>query len=170
MVRAVAVGATELRSKSMLDRKLDRAALEAILSDNLEVAAAELYIAAENGVMFAYQCEKTQKKFFGLLKSKSRPLRLIDEEGVIRLQKSDAVVLPGTVASWKEETAKILRELTIYDDGGTTLPNLYVVSGKRIIDLSGLSGEEQTFSLGGVELSGCAADEKLILIGSKRTG
>jgi N-methylhydantoinase A/oxoprolinase/acetone carboxylase beta subunit len=170
MVRAVAVGATELRSKNMLDRKLGRAALEAILCDNLEVTAAELYSAAENGVMFAYQCEKTQKKLFGLLKSKSRPLRLIDEEGVIRLQKSDAVVLPGTAASWKEETAKILRELTIYDDGGTALPNLYVVSGKRVIDLSGLSGEEQIFSLGEVELSGCAADEKLILIGSKRTG
>lgn len=40
--------------------------------------------------MFAVQYDKVEKKLFGLRKKTNAPLRLIDEEGVIRLQKNNA--------------------------------------------------------------------------------
>jgi hypothetical protein len=118
--------------------------------------------------MFAVQYEKTEKKLLGLVRKKTHPLRLVDEEGVIRLQKKNALVLQSAAGSWREETARLLRELTIYDDGGATLPNLYIVVGKRIIDLSGLAAEEQIYSLGAVELSGYQDETPLIVAGSGR--
>ena len=92
----------------------------------------------------------------------------MDEEGIIRLQKKDAHVLSACINNWKEQTSRILQSLTIYDDGGTTLPNFYIVVGKRIIDLSGLPSEDQVYSLAGVELSGYQGDTPLIIIGAGR--
>ena len=56
----------------------------------------------------------------------------------------------------------------INNDGGANLPNLYVVLGKRVIDLSGLSSDTQIYSLGNVELAGCGAQEPLIVAATKR--
>ena len=60
-------------------------------------------------------------------------------------------------------------ELTEYNDGGKTLPNIYVVFGKRIIDLSGLIDEAHVLSLANVELAAIRPDDKLIILCSART-
>ena len=168
IVRAIAVGATEMRSRDRMQQKLSREELLKVVAENLDVDAGVLEVVAENGSMFAVQCDKVEKKLFGLLKKKSRPLRLIDEEGVIRLQKNNAWVRQSSVGTWQKDLNWLLEELTEYNDGGTNLPNIYIVLGKRIVDLSGMQSGEQIVSLGNVELAGCGADEKLIVAGTKR--
>jgi N-methylhydantoinase A/oxoprolinase/acetone carboxylase beta subunit len=168
LVRAIAVGATELRSKNLLDRRLSKQEILAAVSDNLNVPADQLFVAAENGSMFAVQYEKTEKKLLGIIKKKTMPMRLVDKEGIIRLQKNDALVLSASVDNWRETVGVVLQKLTVYDDGGTTLPNLYIIPGKRIIDLSGMPAEDQVYSLAAVELSGYKPEEPLIIAGAGR--
>ncbi len=168
VVRAIAVGATELRSKNRLQKKLEKDELLEIVAENLDAPKGELSITAENGPMYAVQYEKKQKKLFGLMSKVTHPLRLIDEEGVIRLQKNNALVRQTTVGGWVKDLDYILEELTEYNDGGTNLPNVYVILGKRIVDLSGMTSPEQITSLGNVELAGCGQDEPLILAATKR--
>ena len=168
IVRAIAVGATEMRSRDRMQQKLSRDELLNIVAENLDADKALLKISAQNGSMFAVQYDKVEKKLFGLVKKTTRPLRLIDEEGVIRLQKKNAWVRQSTVGTWQTDLAWLLEELTEYNDGGANLPNIYVVLGKRVVDLSGLQSAEQIVSLGSVELAGCNADEPLIVAATKR--
>lgn len=168
IVRAIAVGATEMRSKDRLRKKLSEDELLAVVAENLEAPKDQLRISAQNGSMYAVQYNKVEKRLFGLVKKSTNQLRLIDEEGVIRLQKNNAWTRQTTVGEWEKDLDWILEELTEYNDGGTNLPNVYVVLGRRIIDLSGLPSPEQIVSLGGVELAGCRADEPLILAATKR--
>lgn len=168
IVRAIAVGATEMRSRDRMQQKLSQEELLDIVAENLDADRKLLEITAQNGSMFAVQYDKIEKKLFGLVKKKTRPLRLIDEEGVIRLQKNNAWALQSTVGTWQKELNWLLEELTEYNDGGTNLPNVYIVLGKRIVDLSGMQSPEQIVSLGGVELAGCGAQEPLIVAATKR--
>jgi len=168
IVRAIAVGATEMRSRDRMQRKLSQEELLAIAAENLDADKNLLKIEAQNGSMFAVQYDKVEKKLFGLVKKKTRPLRLVDEEGIIRLQKNNAWALQSTVGTWQKQLAWLLEELTEYNDGGTNLPNIYIVLGKRIVDLSGMQSAEQIVSLGSVELAGCGADEPLIVAATKR--
>lgn len=168
IVRAIAVGATEMRSRDRLQKKLEEEELIALVAENMGVAKAEIKVSARNGSMYAMQCRLEKKKMFGLIKKVSQPLRLIDEEGVIRLQKKNALVRQTTVGTWEKDLEWMLEELTEYNDGGTNLPNIYVVLGKRIVDLSGLQTPDQIVSLGNVELSGCNKEEPLILAATKR--
>ena len=168
IIRAIAVGATELRSKDRMRQKLTEEQLLELAAENLGAAKDQLRFAAKNGAMWAVQYDKVEKKLFGLMKKTTRPLRLIDEEGVIRLQKNNAWVRQTTVGTWEQDLKWILEELTEYNDGGTNLPNVYVVLGKRIIDLSGMQKGEQIASLGNVELAGYRPTEPLILAATKR--
>ena len=168
IVRAIAVGATEMRSRDRMQKKLSQEELLAIVAENLDADKSLLKIEAQNGSMFAVQYDKVEKKLFGLMKKKTRPLRLIDEEGVIRLQKNNAWALQSTVGTWQKQLSWLLEELTEYNDGGTNLPNIYIVLGKRIVDLSGMQSADQIVSLGAVELAGCGAEEPLIVAATKR--
>jgi len=168
IVRATAVGATELRSKNLLERKLSKKELLNIVGNNLSVSPSKLVISAQNGSVFAVQCNKVEKRLFGVVKKKTTPLRLIDEEGIIRLQKNNAWVRQSSVGTWKKDVAALLEEHTIYNDGGTNLPNLYLILGKRIIDLSGLQSATQIYSLGSIELEGYPENEPVIIAVTRR--
>lgn len=168
IIRAIAVGATELRSKDRMKKEMSEDERLGVVAENLGVGKEELHIEARNGSMMAVQYDRKQKKLFGLIKKVTKPLRLIDEEGVIRLQKDNALVRQTTVGGWQQDLKWILEELTEYNDGGTNLPNVYVVLGKRIIDLSGMQTGEQIISLGNVELAGYEDMEPLILAATRR--
>lgn len=168
LVRAVAVGTTELRTKDRSGKVLSREQLLELAAESFGVGAGELEVTAENGSIFAVQCHLEKKRLFGLFKSRKSPLRLIDDEGVIRLQKQDAHVRGCTVADWEDAVRYFLKEMTEYNDGGAQYPNLYVAFGKRIIDLSGLRDEAQVLSLGNVELARAMKDERLIVVSTKR--
>ena len=168
IVRAIAVGATEMRSRDRMQQKLSQDELLNVVAENLDADRNLLKIAAQNGSMLAVQYDKVEKKLFGLVKKTTRPLRLIDEEGIIRLQKNNAWVRQSTVGTWQKDLNWLLEELTEYNDGGTNLPNIYIVLGKRIVDLSGMQSADQIVSLGGVELAGCVTEEPLIVAGTKR--
>ena len=168
IIRAIAVGATEMRSKDRMKKEMSEDELLGVVAENLGVSKEELHIEARNGSMIAVQYDRKQKKLFGLIKKVTKPLRLIDEEGVIRLQKNNALVRQTTVGNWQQDLKWILEELTEYNDGGTNLPNVYVVLGKRIIDLSGMQTGEQIVSLGNVELAGYQDGEPLILAATRR--
>ena len=58
--------------------------------------------------------------------------------------------------------------MTVYNDGGANYPNLHLVVGGKIINLSGLSSEEQIRSLAAVELQGYDAQTPLIVVGTER--
>jgi len=169
LLRAIAVGATELRSKVLGNTKLTVDELLKICAENMDMNPGELSITAQNGVMYAVQSQRLERKFLGLLKKKTTPLRLIDEEGVIRLQKSNALVSEVKIADWETKIEWYLEELTVFNDGGANLPNIYLVSGKRVVDLSGLQSKAQICAIGNAELTGFGKDEKVLIIATGRT-
>ncbi len=168
IVRAIAVGATEMRSRDRMQKVLTDEEKKKIVAENLEVDPSALTIAAKSRGMAAMQCEKTEKKLLGLMKKKTTPLRLIDDEGVIRLRKANALVRQATAATWEEAVDWMLEELTVYNDGGANLPNIYVVLGRRIVDMSGLPDSGKIKALGHTELAGAAPDEPVIVAATKR--
>ncbi len=118
--------------------------------------------------MHAVQHNNVEKRLFGMLKKKQYPLWLIDNKGVIRLQKSPAWITETTVENWQAKITTRMTELTKYDDGGKNLPNIYLVLGKKVIDLSGLQEEDQVVNIGNMELSFANPEEKIIFICTNR--
>ena len=88
---------------------------------------------------------------------------------MIRLQKRDGKIHTCNGGNWESVLIRSMEEMTEYNDGGKTLPNIYMIFGKRIIDLSGLADEEHVKSLAGIELASVREDDTLIILCSART-
>lgn len=167
-VRAIAIGTTELRTKELCaERKSDEEILQ-LVAEGLQLSPEKVRIAADNGSLCAVTAEMTVKtKLF--FKKKIKPVRIVDREGVIRLQKKNGMVLACKGSEWKEKIKYLLSEHTIFGDGGAEIPNIYVAAGSRIIDLAGMQSEAQIMSLCEVELAGFAPDGGLIMLCTKTT-
>lgn len=168
IVRATAIGNTEMRSKDLGGKLLSAEEVKTVVAENMQLSPSDLYIKSTNGQMYVVMHDKVEKKFFGLRKIVTHPMRLIDDEGVIRLQKSDATVRTVTASNWEKPFRMLLEDCTDYGDGGEQLPNAYAILGKRIINLSGLSSIDHVLSIARVELATAQKDENLILICTNR--
>ncbi|HAX53455.1 hydantoinase/oxoprolinase family protein [Muricomes intestini] len=167
-VRAIAIGATELRTKELTGARKTDEEIKSLVAENLKVSENQVKIEVDNGSICAVTSEiKVRSHLF--FTKKVKPVRLVDRDGVIRLQKKNAQVLACPVSAWKKNVKYLLEEHTVYGDGGAEIPNIYVVSGSRIVDMAGMQSESQILSLCEVELAGTQSDENLIMICTKTT-
>lgn len=169
MVRAIAIGTTELRTKDLTKSKLTEKQIKERVAEHYGVKPDEIVISANNGMMYAMQHEIITKKFFGLIKKTTKPTCVADDEGIIRLQKRNGKVYNATGANWTKVLHGALDILTEYNDGGKTMPNIYLIFGRRIIDLSGLADETQVVTLARVELAAVTEEDSLFILCSART-
>ena len=163
LVRATAVGTTELRTKALLSRHLSAEQLIAVVAENLDVANDCLFVAATNGNFSVIQYEKVKKRFL-IFSKKTYPTRLIDNEGVIRLQKNHAVVKKCTMDNWESTLLRLVDEHSIFSDGGQEMPQTYIILGNRIIDLSGLGSPAHMVSVAKTDLTRAMKSEEVLVI------
>ena len=163
MQKNLDIGTTELRAKELSAAEKTDEELISIAAASLGAPPAELVKAADNGSMVVFLYHTTEKQFF-FFKKKISMLRLVDRDGIIRLQRKNAAVLECEAAKWKQKVKYLLGEHTVHSDGGAEIPNIYIVLGKRIIDLAGMQSKEQILSLCEVELANVPKEERLIMI------
>ena len=87
--------------------------------------------------------------------------------GIVGVRTS--IVFPTTAGAWEPVVRRRVDEAVEYNDGGASLPNTYVLIGKRIVDLSGMRSVEQLTALARAELAGLAPDEPVVVIVTGRT-
>lgn len=169
IVRATAMGTTELRTKEVGGRRLTVDELKNKVAEVLEVKPNSVINATDNGSIYAMQVPIVTKKLMGLLKSTRHATCLIDDEGVIRIQKRNGFIRTCNGENWSKALEQTIESHTEYNDGGKTLPNSYIIFGKRIVDLSGLMDVEQALALAEVELQAVVPEDQLIILCSERT-
>lgn len=164
IVRAVATGSTELRSRDLSTAKLDEPELEKILRQSIRGSIQILKKIAETSHLLVYQAITVNKKMLGFLKQKRTQIRVIDRDGVIRLQIGDGDALLSTKGNMNHTLRDLIERYTIYGDAGREIPGVYIVFRGRILDLSGLIETEQILALANLELKNIPEHENITLI------
>ncbi len=158
-VRAVATGATELRTQDRTQRRTD-GELRAIAAEGLQVDAAAVRVlaATDNHVVFG---APERRRF---LRKATHPVRVLDRDGVVRFASPDARVQQSTVGAGAGTLPELIAEHTAYGDGGSRAPALQLLIGPRIADLSGVLDESQLISLARTEVEGQDRSEPLVAV------
>lgn len=167
ILRATATGATELRTKDRSSKIVSEEERVKILSEGLNTTGDVIEKLGEEGRWHAYSASIEKKSFFGLLKSKKKVVRIVDEEGVIRLQKNDAKVLLFEKKLLKQGFGEFLDSMTQYSDAGAVLPRTYLFFGQKMSDLSGVQTKEQLLNLAEMDLEFIQDDGKIIAVCAK---
>lgn len=167
IVRGIATGATELRTKDLLSENLNEKDLRIIAGRSMNSEISDTKLVCDIGNYMVFEGLSYQKKLFGLIKSKTSPMRVIDKEGIIRLQKDWGKVRLTYGENALENMRKFIEDNTIYGDGGEELPQTYIINDYRLIDLSGLGSLEQIISIAEVELTELKDDDYIAVLVSR---
>ncbi|MFD7890234.1 hydantoinase/oxoprolinase family protein, partial [Streptomyces albidoflavus] len=157
-VRAVATGATELRTQDRAHRAGEADRLRAA-AESLHADPAAVRVLAGTPAHTVYGTE-VHRRF----RADRHPVRVVDADGVVRLHAPDARVAETTVGQAPETLARLVKEATSYGDGGVRAPALRLLLGSRIADLSGVLDPDPLLALARSELRARAADEPVVAV------
>jgi hypothetical protein len=168
LVRATAFGTTELKREEDGALALDLEGCRAMAARSMQIEPSEVRLAGETSGLYVFAAERTTKTLFGLFTRTKRSVRITDHTGVVLLQRSDAEIASSHVASIELDLDNVITRLTDFGDAGRTLPDIYVLVGRRLINLSGLADAEQAQTLSRAELDALPADEPLVIIAAPK--
>lgn len=167
ILRAIATGATELRTKDRNAKTISEEEQKQILADAEKTTTDMVEQAAAAGRWHAYYVNVAKGGFLGLFKSKKKLVRMIDEEGVIRLQKNIAKIGVFHKDQIGTDFMEFVDGMTQYTDAGATLPKTYLFFGQKMSDLSGVLNKEQLLGLAEMELEFVEDDQEIIAVAAK---
>ncbi|MEB3299674.1 MAG: hydantoinase/oxoprolinase family protein [Candidatus Sericytochromatia bacterium] len=168
LVRAIATGATELRTRDLVGAERPQAERLAVAARSLGVGEKELRSLATTEAHEVLGATREVARFAGFWRERRLGLRVMDFEGVIRLQTNHGAVESTRHGELGPALKQFLETRARYGDGGKEIPDVFLLAGRRIVDLSGLSSAEQVVSLGLAELEGLPPEAPIVLVGALR--
>lgn len=168
LVRATAFGTTELKRDENRSAMMSVEDCRQSAARSMQVTIDEVRLAGETSGLLVFMAEKHERGMFGLFKRATYRVRVTDRTGVVLLQRANAEVSPATIEHIALDLENVITRLTDFGDAGRALPDVYVLVGRRLINLSGLAAMEQAIALAGAELEAVDPDEPLVIIAAPK--
>ncbi|HEY9774022.1 MAG TPA: hydantoinase/oxoprolinase family protein [Planktothrix sp.] len=163
-LRATAFGATSMQETKESRKSLSDEERLKMLAGSMRVSADQIKIRGDTGFFQVYQADWTEQKLLGLLRTKMSALRVLDSAGSIRLQSRNADTSITTASKAESELARLSDSHALWGDAGKVIPDMLVLAGPKIIDLSGLLNIEQILALAKIELEHVRPDAPVVVI------
>ena len=163
ILRAIATGSTELRTRDLSQKVMSPEDLSIAAAESMCIAdVKQVQLLAQVGKWYVFKGLKVEKKF--LFKKRLTPFRVLDREGVVRLQKNFGDAYLASKEELLTDLSKFIDLHTEYTDAGGKLPAVYIYYGEKQLDLSGLNGKTQIISVAEMELEKLGNKENVIIV------
>ena len=161
-VRATAMGASEMRAQDMRKQVSEQEAA-GIAAVSMGIAPETVKLAAATEEVRVFQGEVTERKW-RVFTTRRMPVRAVDREGVIRIQRSDGVVQQTRALDGLQQLRELWESVTVYNGDSVIAPDMFVVAGRRIVDLCGITVLDQAIAISRGELEGLPPETPVVLI------
>ena len=94
----------------------------------------------------------------------NRCIAIVDERGVVRLIAPRAVVIATSAGRLEGAIGAAIEEHTTYGDVGRALPDLWLLVGARIVELTGLTSTEDAVALATDDIAGLSEDVSIAIV------
>lgn len=164
ILRAVATGSTELRSKDLGQVAMSDQEMAVIAAKSVDQPLETTKLSARSGRWSLFASEHVKKAFFGLIKKKSNSVSVLDREGVVRFKKANVHYTKLTKAQHGGLLSEFLDDNTIYSDANATIPKVFVFYKEKMLDLTGMQTKEQLMSILEIETEMLRGEDEMIVV------
>lgn len=161
-VRAIATGASEMRAQDLL-KEVTGIEARQVAATSMRLSPDEIQLKAMTSGIRIFQGTIEEPRLL-LFKRRRHPIRAVDREGVIRIQRADGTVVATNVAESLGRLRQLWEDTTIYNGDSVIRPDVFLVSGSQITDLSGVISLEHALEMGRSDLEGVPGDAPVALI------
>ncbi len=166
-VLAIATGSSEMRQHDS-GASAENIGLESIAATALRSSQSAVKVAGQTSLLTVFSTTSIRSVLFGLWKSRENRLCVLGSDGIIRLQRSGCTAVQTEAHKVMARIRNFISELTSFGDGGSLIPDLFVLVSGRIIDLTGLMTVDQILPLINIELEKYPADSPVVIIAAPR--
>lgn len=166
ILRAIATGSIEFKSQDLLLTDIGEDERKKIVAKSLGVSTEEVKLRGDTGFLFVYEGEISKKAF--LFTKKIKSLRILDKKGTIRLQVPEARVFSVSGKNISSELDKVISQCQTYGDAGCSIPSIFILFGKRVLDLSHVISKEQVMTVAGIELKRVGEEDLVLILAQER--
>ena len=162
-LRAVAMGATELRKNERAGKAPDAGELRSIAARSMESPEENVTEAAAAGKWHIFDGPYTEK-LCGLFPVQKHKVRVLDRNGIICLRREGLGAVVTSRDNLREDLQLLLEDTTEFGTTGGQLPGLFAYYGEKQLDLSGLASPEQVFAVLEIELADLPDNETIVIL------
>ena len=112
----------------------------------------------------AGHAEPTDEFYKELIDEIAEGIISVDLNGVIRVQRSHSVVRAASAGTGFADVRRLWEDTTIYNGDSVITPDIFVIIGSQIIDLSGVNSIEQALAITRSEFDGLVDSDPVALI------
>jgi len=159
-VKAIATGSVGLRTRE-LSKKVNVEEAMRIAAESMHASPDEVTLLESIDNLYVFS-KKRQKS------GADTPIRVVDSSGFIRLQRSKGEVVSCLSQNAISEVKRLWENNMAFLADAVIYPEIYLLAGGRVSDLSGMTTFEQVEAFIKSELTAIRPDEKIILIAVKR--
>ncbi len=165
ILRATAYGAAKIEA-GVVDHKTELSEPEQIdlAAASMRVEKGDVTLAAQTSFFRVYTARRQQSRLFGLVRSRQTAYRVIEGSGIIRLQSQNGIVEEMQVKDADAAINSLIEMHAQWGDAGKVIPNVILLCGPKIVDLSGLMDTEKVLAVARTELENLPADDKVIVL------
>lgn len=164
ILRATATGAFRM-DKNALD--MEPAAPEEVARNaaaSLKTTADQIALTGRTDGLSVFEHIARQKRLFGLLSTKTPCYRVLDQQGVVKLQINNGHMLQTTAGRAMGHIAAFVEKKADYNDVGMILPEVFVLYKSRIADYASILSFESLQGLIDIELQGLDEQEPVVCL------
>ena len=162
-LRAVAMGATELRKNERAGKAPDAEELRSIAARSMELPEESVTGVATAGKWHIFDGPYTEK-LFSLFPVQKHKVRVLDRNGIICLRREGLGAVVTSRDNLRENLKLLLEDTTEFGTTGGQLPGLFAYYGEKQLDLSGLASPEQVFAVLEIELADVPDNETIVIL------
>jgi N-methylhydantoinase A len=164
VLRASATGTTELRTKDLGKQALSEREIDLRARQSVRGEIERVERVAVIGSHSVFHVLTKHRHFAGLVTRRMNQFRVVDREGIVRLQIRNGDALVANKGALLSQLRAFFEKHTIYGDAGRELPDLFVLFRGRIVDMSGLINVDQINGLLQVELNQVGDEEPTVAL------
>lgn len=164
IVRATAFGAAGLHKGRQAHQTLTELERVQLAAKSLRVQPTDVQVLAKTPFFEVFASDVVERKFFGLLPTRQKSLRTMDDKGIIRLQTRHGDVRKTVAAEADRAISDLAEEHSQFGDAGRIIPDIMLLVGARIVDLTGVQDVSQIAALARTELASASPDAATIVI------
>lgn len=153
-ITAIATGATEVKTTDLL-KECDEAEATALAVDDFGQKVSDVKLVEKTDKFYVYQGDREG----------SRPIRIVDKKGFIKVQCSDAKVVKCKAKDFEGVVGEMWESLATFKTDSVLRPDYYICVGPRVCDYASVE-LPQNLLLMNMDIMDRDPEEEIVVVGS----
>ncbi len=164
ILRGTAVGSTSSVDPAQSPTDMSDASKLSLVARSMQLPEENVRQSVSNQAFSVYAGQPQDSPWLEFFTQKRTILRVIDQTGTIRFQSKNGDASLASKAEAENAIAQMANKWARWGDAGKSVPNILLLAGNKILDLSGLADLDQILTLARLELEKFPNDDKIIVL------